>query len=78
MQREWFPVKMEIVHEMLQEWGELIITTAGGQSFEIHLGDTKFDTDRRLIILRAPKATYVIDGDAVESITKHYGHPEDE
>lgn len=71
-------MKMEIVHEMLQEWGELIVTTAGGQSFEIHLGDTQFDMDRRLIILKGPKATYVIDGDAIETITKHYGHPSDE
>jgi len=71
-------VKMEVVHEMLQEWGELIVTTAGGQSFEMHLGDTKFDLDRRLITLRGSQATYVIDGDAIESITKHYGHPSED
>jgi hypothetical protein len=67
-------VKLEIVHELLQEWGELIITTAAGDRFEIHLGDTQFDMERRLLTLRSPQATYVIDGDAIENVTKHYGH----
>lgn len=71
-------MKLEIVHELLQEWGELIITTAAGDRFEIHLGDTKFDMERRLLTLRAPQATHVIDGDAIENVTKHYGHRADE
>ena len=60
-------MKLEIVHELLQEWGELIITTAAGDRFEIHLGDTKFDMERRLLTLRAPQAIHVIDGDEIET-----------
>lgn len=67
-------MKMEIVQQQLQEWGELIITTASGESFEIHLGDTEFDAEQRMIILKVPEAEYLIDGDSVETITKHYGH----
>lgn len=67
-------MKLETVHELLQEWGELIITTAAGDRYEIHLGDTKFDMEQRLLILRSPHAIHVIDGDSVESVTQHYGH----
>lgn len=67
-------LKMEIVQKQLQQWGELIITTSAGDEFEIHLGDTEFNTSERLIMLRAPEAEFVIDGDAVETIKKHYGH----
>ena len=67
-------MKMEFVEQQLQEWGEIIIHTAGGATFELHLGDTEFDKDNRTIRLKAPDAVYVIDGDEVASITKHYGH----
>lgn len=36
-------MKMESVQERLKLWGELIITTASGEMYEIHLGDTSFD-----------------------------------
>lgn len=67
-------MKMEIVKAELEQWGELIITTAAGDQYEIHLGDTEFDMQNRLIKLKAPSALHVIDGDSVEAITKHYGH----
>lgn len=70
-------MKMEQVQELLAQWGEIIITTSGGQSFELHLGDTEFDTGERLIRLQTPDARYIIDGDSVESVTQHYGHRED-
>jgi len=66
---------MEFVEQELKSWGEIIIKTSGGTEFEIHLGDTEFDYDNRVIRLKSANAHYVIDGDAVESITKHYGHP---
>lgn len=67
-------MKMEQVYEALKEWGEIIITTAAGTDYELHLGDTHFDFDNRLITLHTNEAQYIIDGDAVDSITKHYGH----
>ena len=50
-------VKMEIVHGSRKS-GASSSSTAGGQTFELHLGDTVY-TERRLT-LRGPKA---IDGD---------------
>lgn len=71
-------MKMETVRAELEAWGELIITTQAGDRYEIHLGDTEFDTELRVIRLTTPQAQYVIDGDAVESITKHYGHRDED
>lgn len=70
-------MKMEFVERQLNEWGELLITTAGGATFELHLGDTTFDTENRAIHLKAPDAQHVIDGDSIEFVTKHYGHKDD-
>jgi len=67
-------VKMEFVEKELKAWGELLIVTSAGQHFEIHIGDTEFDTENRVIRLKSPTAYYVIDGDSVEVIQKHYGH----
>lgn len=67
-------MKMEMVQQQLQQWGELIITTASGEAYEIHLGDTEFDTEQRMIKLSTPDADYILDGDSVENIKKHYGH----
>lgn len=67
-------IKMEIVHEELKNWGELIVVTDGGKTFEIHLGDTTFDYDNRLIRLKTPQAEHVLPGDSIDNITKHYGH----
>jgi hypothetical protein len=68
-------MKMETVQAELKSWGELLIVTAGGQGYEIHLGDTEFDTQARIIKLKTPHADFVIEGDSVEAIQKHYGHP---
>jgi hypothetical protein len=68
-------MKMEAVQQELQSWGELLITTAAGESFEIHLGDTEFDSQARVLRLKTPHAEFVIAGDSVESVQKHYGHP---
>lgn len=70
-------MEMEIVKKELEQWGELVISTANGERYEIHLGDTSFDFDNRVIQLVTPTALYEIDGDAVESIEKHYGHKEE-
>lgn len=67
-------MKMEVVQQELQQWGELLITTSAGERYEIHLGDTEFDTQKRQIRLKSPNAQFVICGDSVESIQKHYGH----
>lgn len=67
-------MKMELVQKELQEWGEIIIVTDSGQKFELHLGDTEFDTEARVIRLHSSSSRYVIDGDAVEVIEKHLGH----
>lgn len=68
-------MKMEAVQNELKGWGEIMITTAGGDSYEIHLGDTEFDFQARVIKLKTPHSDFVIEGDSVESIQKHYGHP---
>ncbi|EGK08693.1 hypothetical protein HMPREF9374_3273 [Desmospora sp. 8437] len=67
-------MKMESVQERLKQWGELIITTASGEMYEIHLGDTSFDLQQRVIKLSTPSADFLIDGDSVENIKQHYGH----
>lgn len=67
-------MKMEDVKSHLENWGELVITTDGGQKFELHLGDTEFDFDKRVIRLQTPTAIYIINGDSVEVIEMHYGH----
>lgn len=71
-------MKLEAVKDQLESWGEVIITTDAGEKYEIHLGDTQFDLSNRTLTLTTPQAEYVIDGDAVENVKKHYGHPADE
>jgi len=66
---------MEAVQEELRQWGELLISTDSGKGYEIHLGDTEFDTTARVIRLKTPTADFVIAGDSIASIQKHYGHP---
>lgn len=70
-------MKMEAVLAELRKWGEIIITTSAGQTYEIHLGDTEFDVNERVIRLRSANAQFVIDGDSVEAIQMHYGHLEE-
>jgi len=67
-------MKMEAVQQELQRWGELLIHTSAGEEYEIHLGDTEFDLQNRVIRLKSPHADFVIAGDSIESIQKHYGH----
>ncbi|MFB5189031.1 hypothetical protein [Alicyclobacillus fastidiosus] len=67
-------MKMESVQDQLKQWGEIMITTDAGETYEIHLGDTKFDLQNRVIVLSSPHAEYIIDGDAIENVKKHYGH----
>jgi photosystem II stability/assembly factor-like uncharacterized protein len=61
-------MKMESVQEQLTKWGELIITTDAGETYEIHLGDTKYNSNQQAIILTTPEAEFIIDGDAVENV----------
>lgn len=67
-------MKMEAVKRELEHWGEIIVTTDAGDRYELHLGDTEFDMERRVIVLTTPDAQHVIDGDSVVNIKKHYGH----
>lgn len=70
-------MKMELVQKELQGWGEIIVVTDAGQKFELHLGDTEFDYENRVIRLQSVRSKYVIDGDAIESIESHLGGEED-
>lgn len=70
-------MKMEVVKKELEQWGELMISTANGAQYEIHLGDTEFDFENRVIRLKTPTVLFEIDGDTVEAIEKHYGHKVD-
>lgn len=67
-------MKMELVQKELQAWGEVIIVTASGKKFELHLGDTQFDMDNRVIRLQTPTAKFVIDGDSIDVVEMHLGH----
>ncbi|NLN29083.1 MAG: hypothetical protein GX161_12770 [Firmicutes bacterium] len=70
-------MKMELVQKELQGWGEIVVVTDAGQKFELHLGDTEFDYENRVIRLQSVRSKYVIDGDAIESIELHLGGEED-
>lgn len=67
-------MKMEMVQKELQAWGEIIIVTASGSKFELHLGDTQFDYEDRVIRLQSTSQKYAIDGDSIEIIEMHLGH----
>lgn len=69
-------MQLEAVKRELEHWGEIIITTAAGERYELHLGDTEFDLENRVIKLTTPSAEYLLDGDAVENVKKHYGQRE--
>nr|PZN44528.1 MAG: hypothetical protein DIU70_02385 [Bacillota bacterium] len=66
-------MKMEEVQDALRHWGEILATTSAGETYELHLGDTSFDFDRRIIRLKSPEAEYLIGGDEIASVTMHYG-----
>ena len=67
-------MKMEEIQERLQQWVELIITTDAGDTYEIHLGDTTFDVENRMIQFTATDAKIIITGDNVESVKMHFSH----
>ena len=53
------------VKSTLVKVGELMIKTADGQTFELHLHNTKFDDASQVITLDAGNETYWINGDQV-------------
>lgn len=65
---------MELIKESLEKWGEVIIRTASGQVFELHLGDTTFDAGNRVIKFTSADSQYLIDGDSVEVARMHVSH----
>jgi len=68
-------MQLGILQDELKQWGELIITTATGNTFEIHLGDNlKFDTQQNVLHLTTPESMYIIGGGSIEEVKKHYGH----
>lgn len=67
-------MKLEAVKQELEDWGEIIISTASGERYELHLGDTEFDLENRVVRLKTPESLHVIDGDSIENVEKHYGH----
>lgn len=71
-------LKLELVKAELEHWGEIIVTTSAGERYELHLGDTTFDMEQRLIRLKSSDSQFVIDGDSIEAVEKHYGHRESE
>lgn len=70
-------MKLNVLEKELKQWGELILTTAEDHVFEIHLGDdVNFDTENDVLHIKTPQATYMIDADSIEYVTKHYAHKE--
>ncbi|MBE3577799.1 MAG: hypothetical protein IMX00_08920 [Limnochordales bacterium] len=67
-------MKLEVVQEQLKRWGEVMIRTASGEEFELHLGDTTIDLEKRLISFKTTDAEYFIDGDSVERVMVHWSH----
>lgn len=50
------------VKSLLKEVGELMIKTADGQTFELHLHNAKFDDEHKVIVIDAGAETYWIAG----------------
>ncbi|MBE3595994.1 MAG: hypothetical protein IMW86_03010 [Hydrogenibacillus sp.] len=71
-------MKLEFVEAQLKKWGEIILRLDSGETLEIHLGDTTFDYDNRLLHFRGGDALYYIDADKIESLKMHYSHIESE
>gem|GEM_PF-625560 len=71
---EGYGMKMELVQAELHKHGEAIITTSGGQTFELHTGDVQFDLENRVIRFRSSGADFIIDGDSVEILQQHFSH----
>mgnify|MGYP000859672486 FL=1 len=67
-------MKLDVIQEQLKRWGEVMIRTASGEEFELHLGDTTIDTEKRLISFRSADSEYILDGDSVERVKMHWSH----
>lgn len=67
-------MKLEVIEEQLKRWGEVMIRTASGEEFELHLGDTTIDREKRLISFRSADSEYILDGDSVERVKMHWSH----
>lgn len=68
-------MRMEQVKAELERWGEVIVTLASGRKFELHIGDTEFDLQNRVIRITGPAAHFVLDGDQIEHVEMHFSHP---
>ncbi|MBT9259583.1 MAG: hypothetical protein KM310_07480 [Clostridiales bacterium] len=68
---------LKILEEELQRWGEVIIRTASGATFELHRGDTKIDHENQIIRFKSADAEWVIDGKSLEVLKMHWSHPEE-
>ncbi|GIW63334.1 MAG: hypothetical protein KatS3mg091_136 [Patescibacteria group bacterium] len=53
------------IKSALEKAGELMIKVSDGQTFELHLHNTKFHNDSRLIELDAGSETYWINAEEV-------------
>lgn len=68
-------MKVDALQQELRQWGELIITTAAGDTFEFHLGDDiEFDSQENSLKLATPEGKYTISCDGIDQVKKHYGH----
>ena len=61
----------EQVKSLLQKAGELMIRVADGETFELHLHNTKFDDQKKAIILETGVETYWINADQVVFVWLH-------
>ena len=59
------------VKRALKQSGELMIKVADGQTFELHLHNTKFEDRNKMIVLDAGAETYWINGDEVVYMWVH-------
>lgn len=53
------------VKETLKKVGELMIKVSDGQTFELHLHNTKFDDEGEIVEIDAGAETYWINGNEV-------------
>lgn len=55
----------DYVKTQLKEAGELMVKVSDGQTFELHLHNTKFNDEGRIIEIDAASETYWINGDEI-------------
>ena len=61
----------EQIKDKLTQAGELMIKVSDGQTFELHLHNTKFDDANKMIELDAGTETYWINADQVVYMWVH-------